>query len=402
MKMAEKRASLTREQRERDYNYLWEVFRKCYPMEGAMKLLGYDWNKIEEECRGAVVDAEDDLAFCVGINEVFERLEHFAHTNLLSRAMFENYQSMFVKFAEGMWEGDHVEGLKPWIEIFRDPKSEEFYSAFDNSKNAGRGFFWKGEVPENGAPSVRKPAGPVKTMVFPGNVAYIAIPTVVMERIAPDRPILFDFYEKVKECEHLILDFRGNGGGATDYWGKLLVSPTLDKPLKEDVYILYDRNELNADFIDGGFMEFGDENVEHLPIAEMPKLPQLREEYLTQVSRCFHAVNVYKPDTEHHFTVKKKIWVLTDKRVYSSAEGFAKFCKSTGWATLVGGVTGGDGGGVTPFHAKLPESGLIIRFKGAHTLNGDGSSNPQLCTTPDILCDPEDALQVCLEAIAME
>ena len=68
----------------------------------------------------------------------------------------------------------------------------------------------------------------------------------------------------------------------------------------------------------------------------------------------------------------------------SASEGFAIFCKATGFAVLVGENTLGDGGGANVFLAKLPNSGLIMKYRAMHVLNPDGSSNVEFGTTPDI------------------
>ncbi len=67
-----------------------------------------------------------------------------------------------------------------------------------------------------------------------------------------------------------------------------------------------------------------------------------------------------------------------DKGSFSSSEGFAVFCKNSGWATVVGNEnSGGDGIGVDPILFSLPNSGLVIRSTSQKGLNKDGSSNIQ-------------------------
>ena len=93
-------------------------------------------------------------------------------------------------------------------------------------------------------------------------------------------------------------------------------------------------------------------------------------------------------------------WVLIDGGVYSSADKFACFCRSTGWATLVGTRTSGDGMGATPVLILLPESGLLVRFSVMAGENPDGSINAAAGTAPDLLCI-RDVLPLnrCLEEI---
>lgn len=61
------------------------------------------------------------------------------------------------------------------------------------------------------------------------------------------------------------------------------------------------------------------------------------------------------------------------------------FCKDTGFATVVGENTGGDGGGTNVYETRLPNSGLLLRYRAMHGLNKDGSSNVEFGTTPDVL-----------------
>ena len=95
-----------------------------------------------------------------------------------------------------------------------------------------------------------------------------------------------------------------------------------------------------------------------------------------------------------------RIWVLIDEKVYSASENFVMFCKNTGFTTLVGTATGGDGGIADPLLVALPNSGLIIRFSIFYGLNADGSGNEAKGTTPDItIAEDGDALEECFRLI---
>ena len=68
-------------------------------------------------------------------------------------------------------------------------------------------------------------------------------------------------------------------------------------------------------------------------------------------------------------------------------ESFAAFSKETKWATLVGTTTGGDGIGMTPAVASLPNSGLVFRFPMSMGINSDGTINEETHTKPDIFAE---------------
>ncbi|WP_442952502.1 S41 family peptidase [Paraclostridium sp. AKS81] len=80
---------------------------------------------------------------------------------------------------------------------------------------------------------------------------------------------------------------------------------------------------------------------------------------------------------------KGNIYLLTDKKVYSSSEFFAMFCKESKFATLIGGTTGGDGGGLDPALFELKNSGLIVRMASGMYLNKDGICDEEVKTIPD-------------------
>lgn len=395
------RCTLTRDQRERDYEFLWRVLNECFPLRGVMERLGYDWDAVEKECRPAVLDARDDLEFSCALNEVFKRLDNFAHLMLFNGRMYRWFQRTYKAFEDGAYEDMDKEAFAPWMEAVYHPKSELFYEAFDDSEDAGREFFWKDEPHDPVAPDkyASKPGPTVSCMMLPGNIAYLKIPTFNMLKIAEDRRVLFDFYAKNQTCRDLIIDIRGNGGGATDYWGKLLVAPLINDPVIGTTYMLFAMSPLNEMYIKAHLKEVGESKIEFHPIDKLPTFPNFHSEYQSQATHFTKGKNVHEPDPEHRFSADR-IWLLTDNVVYSSAEAFAVFCRSCNWATIVGERTGGDGVGITPFHAMLPGSGLLMRYSGELGLNGDGGSNAEFHTTPDIECDPNDALALCLAQIS--
>ena len=96
-----------------------------------------------------------------------------------------------------------------------------------------------------------------------------------------------------------------------------------------------------------------------------------------------------------------RIWVLVDESVYSASESFAMFCQQTGFATLVGRQTGGDGIGIDPVYLQLPNSGILVQYTPLFGLNPDGSSNEEVGTTPDLVSPgQEPPLVTALRAIA--
>jgi len=79
-----------------------------------------------------------------------------------------------------------------------------------------------------------------------------------------------------------------------------------------------------------------------------------------------------------------KIFLVISRATCSAANDFAKFCKETGFATLIGERTTGDGSRFMPEIMCLPNSGLIVMFEGEMLINQDGTSYFETGTIPDI------------------
>ena len=410
---------LTREQKATDYAYLWRVLKECYPVRGILKRRGIDVDRIEEEHRASVVDSADDLEFCRAIQKVFDEFKEdvvcggwkqrfLSHLLFFEPARFYSYQKMYADFLDGDWESMKIESFKPWMDSVTQQKSIDFYSRFDKDA-AHYGFYWKGQAPESeklpenyDAVYGDQSKPNVTCRMLPGDVALIACESLNMRRIRTDREIVFDFYKKHPKVKHIIFDMRRNSGGATDYWAKILVGPTISEDISYSTYMAFPVNELNRDFFEANFndgVRIGEPESKVRPIGELTQFPDLPAEDREQFTHFYRMDSTVRADHEHHVEAGK-IWSLVSRKIYSSSEEYAVFSKITGWSTLVGERTGGDGIGDTPLHAVLPESGLVMRYSGESGINPDGTFNAECGTAPDIDCSEDEALTRCLAMIA--
>lgn len=115
---------------------------------------------------------------------------------------------------------------------------------------------------------------------------------------------------------------------------------------------------------------------------QYPTNDSIPQEFQNKRFQIFEETITISPDNPVNF--RSKIFLLVDKSVFSSVEGFAYFVKSTGRATIVGQRTHGDGVSNDPVIGMLPESGMLFRFSGTAGFNPDGSINAEVGTMPDI------------------
>jgi C-terminal processing protease CtpA/Prc len=139
---------------------------------------------------------------------------------------------------------------------------------------------------------------------------------------------------------------------------------------------------VNRSFFSKSFVEGHILNSNH-------KFKKIPPELLNEDYYIVNSTDTINPSEPVKF--KGKIFLLVSKTVFSSSEGFAQFCKSTRWATVVGEQTGGDGNGRDPIIISLPESGLLLTYPALVGLNSDGSLNFETKTIPDIKIDADNS-----------
>lgn len=394
---------LTLKQKLEDLDYFWHILDTCFPVKGPAAQLGYDWEAIRARSYETVKNTADDLEFFRAMEGVVrefkeEGRERFlCHLRIFEPSRYFAYRKMFGIIA-GSEDESYKKAQQPWVDALYQPQSEEFYAQFEER---AAGIHLKAQapelLPEGYDPVFRRAEGDENCsfkILEEGKTAYIFVKSLNTALVNSDRPKIFAFMEKLKGYKHLIIDFRENGGGDTRYWQKLLVAPTAKREHSVRAYMGVSLCPENINFFAGKKLL----PITSLPADELPKLNKSHLEGLTNYMEAFYHVS---PDPEHHY-FDGKVWVLVSKTVYSSAEAFAVFSKNSGWATVIGESTGGDGISVTPLHYCMPNSGIVWRLKGVYGINPDGSSNQVYGTTPHIVCDPEKALEVCLAEIAKE
>lgn len=206
-------------------------------------------------------------------------------------------------------------------------------------------------------------------------IAYIKISSFSYEYVDKDKEGIYSFFKSIKDYPYLIIDIRGNGGGSESYYIENIVSPLIDKEMSAEFYLLFRGGKEIRPFLTS-------KKILKKSINKLPKGLNYPEEIKDMFAGFIKSERKIHPQNSVGF--KGKIYLLVDDRVYSSAETFSAFSKASGFATLIGTETGGDGIGIDPAFLVLPNSGLLIRFSIDMGLNPDGTSNEEYHTQPDI------------------
>ena len=283
-------------------------------------------------------------------------------------------------------------GQTAWADILERKETREKYRsllALDRAINSS------GEEEEPALETPAPAAGGVIPLLLPeSGVGYVKIDSFPAEYEA-DRAILSNFYRQCGDCTDLIFDLTDNSGGSEAYWEELLVAPHIDEPLSSEHLALVRHSRNNAPYLD---QVFPAECL--LPLNQLPSLPHLEPGDLDLATHFVRVCHRVEP-ADQPSPFRGRIWVLVDESVYSASESFALFCQQTGFATLVGSATSGDGIGTDPVFLQLPNSGILVQYTPVFGLNPDGSSNEELGTLPDLPSPPgEPPLITALRAIS--
>lgn len=372
---------LTAQQRMEDYEYFWTTLQDSYPCWGILARSGVEPDALYEDYRQMVAASDSDADFYSAIYSILYLMGTSGHLWLVEPEAYPDYQqsASFLRQA----------GRTRWAEVLDSPETAQKYEALLALSQA-----MGGDSDTALAAPEQAPAN-VTTMVLPdAGVAYAKIDSFPAE-FSGDQAILEAFYRQISGCTDLILDLTDNSGGAEAYWEQLLVAPNITQTCSNENIALVRRSENNAPYLDEVFSA-----EDFHPISELPQLPRLNETDRALATDFVYIGHTVEPDGAAQ-PFAGRIWVLVDESVYSASESFAMFCQQTGFATLVGRQTGGDGIGIDPVYLQLPNSGILVQYTPLFGLNPDGSSNEEVGTTPDLVSPgQEPPLVTALRAIA--
>ncbi len=351
-----------------DYDYMWTSLEENYPYFPVLERSFINWREIRNEFRVRIANNYmSDETFSNLLKEMISQLGGNGHLSLLSRDFYHMARYVYTDAK-----------MEEWVNVLSTPNSESFYIYEEN-------YFDPNESFENGN---------VEYELFKDeSIAYVNIKSFKYQNVDLEKDILYDIYSQIEGYDNLIIDIRENGGGSTSYYRKNIVEPLSTKKLYFESYMLYSNTETNKAFIKGAVEDIGryaDDELSHasaeiLNADQLPEFPLINQSDLIALNKVLKKSIELNPNNEFDFN--GRIWLLVGERVYSASDEFAQMCKQTGFATLIGHVTGGDGIGLDPVLLSLPNTGVIIRFSAHYGLNSNGQNNEEYGTTPDILLD---------------
>ena len=210
-----------------------------------------------------------------------------------------------------------------------------------------------------------------------GHIAYLAVPYFTAFNHNSDEldTRILDFFHSIQDYNHLIIDLRGNHGGWPQSFFYSVISPNIESSLIARGFTFFQRGHIvepYAIFMNtvrygfgstpGGIMA-SDTRLQtaatilennYLPDANLRDFERLQYGFPTRMVISPRQIPYLKP-------FRGEIWLLTDRYMFSGAQIAAWAIKDTGFATLVGEVTGGVYGGQRTF-VDMPNTGIIFEM----------------------------------------
>jgi len=210
-----------------------------------------------------------------------------------------------------------------------------------------------------------------------GRIGYIFAGSFVT--LLSHQTQIFNFYSEIADFEHLIIDLRGNEGGDINQFLNILLRPHLAEAIEDPLSFHF--------FMDGPYVRrFGDVlfasttmsgfraiTEAYRPVSEVLAEHDLLYAHLPDFERLHYGGPSGNPiarrrgiqpnnarfDNQPPFN--GKIWMLTDHRMGSAAQGAAWYSMEIGFATHVGDTTGGVMGGPRT-SVLMPNTGIVFYF----------------------------------------
>lgn len=345
---------LTEEEKVEDFQYMYDVIKESYPyIEVNKRVNNVDWLANKESYLKKIKNTKNDEEFISQLNNILKDLNN-GHTHLIDNdSLFEFFKDTYEKLG--------------WYDFFDDEIVKKRYESLrETDVNDNKVFSTEDLILKD---------------VVEGKIGYIYLPQMAPrgKSIPEDMEIISKYIKTLKNHEAIVIDIRGNSGGSDEYWGEV-ISRIIQKSYNTPGYILFRDSDIINDYIQA--RQLNVKNIKNITKNIMDNGPaEVKSNF-----KYFIKINdTIEPKDSINFG--GKIYLLVDNVVYSSAESFSIFCKENGIATVIGEITGGDGGGYDPVLFKLKNSGLIIRIAGDMYLTGDGVCNEEFKTIPNYIIE---------------
>jgi hypothetical protein len=392
---------LTPRQYLQDFDVLYKEMTDNYPYFGvAQRKNNVNIEEQYKVYRKQIETCNNDDDFWKLVRSFVAEMKYTGHIQAWGYRYFSELEGLKTTIQEFP---QYAEDLAPYIKKLDNPVSqknyramENFYTKLQNSVDEHNSHIDKSNVDDADDEKETETFDNVTTNILQdGKIAYVKIGMFDMDLFNKDKEILLPFYKSLSGYDHLIIDITDNPGGGMDYFNQLVAAPLSDRTYSVSTFLLAKGGENNKHFLR---IPEGLKAGKWKSISELPLLSNINHEDLAGLDYFMQENYTVKPSSKKSF--QGRIWLLVSENNYSSSEYAAMFSKQSGFATLVGEKTGGDGIGVDPAYIILPNSGLVVQYSSIYGVTADGKNSEEYGTEPDYYVkNGETALEACIRLI---
>ncbi len=364
-----KEMSLSREQKLKDFSFLYESLKENYPFfEVQKRKNGFDWLANKKVYEKKIAQTKTNSTYFFTIQEILNELEN-PHVNLnptIERDLYINTYRNAVNFK---------------------PKYERWYSILEKSESNTKYWqnVWFASKRNNNFNQFKqeksKTSENIETLFFQKeSIAVIRIKSFMFSNIEKDKAKIKSFVKEIENYKFIIIDIQGNSGGSSNYWSRYLVPYFTSKSINFYRIFAIKKGKLNKYYYPNCF---------ETDFSVFSNLENKSQELTVDFYSIFKSQDTVHSKSSKN--LKGKIFLLVNEEVVSASEDFAYFCKVSKWAKVVGTTTLGDGICGEPVLLRLPESGIVISYPALVGLNPDGTWNFETKTVPDIYIGGKDS-----------
>lgn len=373
--------NMTTEEMVEDYEKMEDVIKENYPYLGLLERYGIEYEDIFLANLDKMKECKSESDYFDIFYSMLRNLGNTGNVNIWDYNSYKYIEDYIKRFDEK--DNQYLLSLiekKDTVESYNTLKyihnTRDYVSEFRDKKV-------KTVLPSNFTTNI----------IEEGKIASITFKSFDREYVKEDKEKLLEFFKEVSDYDHVIIDLQNVYSGEVDYITENIIAPNIAKPLTADTYLLFKDGQNNRCFIQDRYKQEDIKSIDTLPSFE-----NIVKEDKKNLD-CYVVDTFTVEPSNEQAIMKGKLWVLTNGYTYGVADKFANFCEQTGFATVVGETTSGGGLGIEDFVYSLPNSKLLIGYRGDYPLNQDGSCNLEVGTIPNIVISNENILEACLKII---
>jgi hypothetical protein len=351
---------LSTREKVRDFEFLYQTLKDNYPFFGvAKRQSGLDWLSKKDEYISRIRATPNDSAYFFTLYSIIGDLQnpHLGVSPTLAH-----------KFMADIYRGATVE----------KPKYRKWVDVLDNKNERSEYWLqiWESRWGKNDEASWASPRNYTDSLLVDDRIAIMRFKSFLYSDVTKDTALVTSFLDRIRDFEYLIIDIQDNGGGSSNSWKKHIAGRMTESPIIFPRHQVIRDGALNRHFYPESFEKGSVAKKENILFINTPG----------EIFDGTYFLNSWN-DTiipNHPKPFRGKIFLLVNKVVVSASEDFAYFCKVSGWATIAGTRTKGDGACGEPTVFILPESGITLNHPSLVGLNSDGSLNFETRTIPEV------------------